>query len=545
MATGRIVQWSGSIDELSDAVARLLGEGDGAGAIELIAAGWTRLASSRGRELRELIEGLPTDDGSTDEWSTDPRLLTAIGASYRSVGSPSRSAALPYFRTAKALLDAQDPPSVDTTALLGVHHAAALRSLGLLDRAGSLADEAWDLLEEDVTLTPARRVAVQAVAALQQGMIAIHLGDYETAGNRLRLAHGLSEHHLPEPELVECLAGLSFLEYTRGDFDGAEELVARTRAAGSSAVVESRFGAPALIVELLLAVERNQRLDALMLADRVRAVTERTDWEPLGLYATAAISIISGGHIEGLDHVHRAQQLIRSWEGPAVVRVLCEGMRGTLLMHLGEVAAAEEIIKGLTPTQNHANCPARFLAGIRFKAGDSAGCLAALAECERLGEAHASRTLIDVLLLEAAANYDLGHDVAADIAFDRALLFVSRTRMRTPFTLIPGPTMRRMLGRAADRGQPDHVHAVLDDLRRGLGGLGGVSMEPLSDRERDVAQHLYLDKTLSEIAAELFISTNTVKTHVRSIYRKLEASNRKEAVRRARELGLSLEITPH
>jgi LuxR family maltose regulon positive regulatory protein len=43
---------------------------------------------------------------------------------------------------------------------------------------------------------------------------------------------------------------------------------------------------------------------------------------------------------------------------------------------------------------------------------------------------------------------------------------------------------------------------------------------------------------MPELANELFVSVNTVKTHMRSIYAKLGAHNRSEAVRRARELGL-------
>nr|WP_232842339.1 LuxR C-terminal-related transcriptional regulator [Terrimesophilobacter mesophilus] len=101
-----------------------------------------------------------------------------------------------------------------------------------------------------------------------------------------------------------------------------------------------------------------------------------------------------------------------------------------------------------------------------------------------------------------------------------------------------------MLARAEDRPQPPVVHSILADLRAGLGGVPYRPTESLSEREKDIAQHLHLDKTLGEIAAELYISTNTVKTHVRSIYRKLEASNRKEAVRRTRELGLTGKITP-
>ena len=50
----------------------------------------------------------------------------------------------------------------------------------------------------------------------------------------------------------------------------------------------------------------------------------------------------------------------------------------------------------------------------------------------------------------------------------------------------------------------------------------------------------YLPTTLSngEIAAELFVTTNTVKTHLRSIYRKLDVARRREAVERARDLRL-------
>ena len=63
-------------------------------------------------------------------------------------------------------------------------------------------------------------------------------------------------------------------------------------------------------------------------------------------------------------------------------------------------------------------------------------------------------------------------------------------------------------------------------------------LEPLSDRERAILR--YLPTTLSnrEIASELFVTTNTVKTHLRSIYRKLDVARRRDAVDRARDLRL-------
>jgi DNA-binding NarL/FixJ family response regulator len=60
----------------------------------------------------------------------------------------------------------------------------------------------------------------------------------------------------------------------------------------------------------------------------------------------------------------------------------------------------------------------------------------------------------------------------------------------------------------------------------------------LSDREMEVLGCLAQGKTTSQVASELFISENTVKTHVRHILEKLEASNRAEAVSKATQMGL-------
>jgi LuxR family transcriptional regulator, maltose regulon positive regulatory protein len=61
---------------------------------------------------------------------------------------------------------------------------------------------------------------------------------------------------------------------------------------------------------------------------------------------------------------------------------------------------------------------------------------------------------------------------------------------------------------------------------------------PLSEREQVVLRYLPSMLSAGEIAAELFVSVNTVKTHIKSIYRKLDANRRWDAVRRARQLDL-------
>ncbi|HEY1741349.1 MAG TPA: LuxR C-terminal-related transcriptional regulator, partial [Acidimicrobiia bacterium] len=60
----------------------------------------------------------------------------------------------------------------------------------------------------------------------------------------------------------------------------------------------------------------------------------------------------------------------------------------------------------------------------------------------------------------------------------------------------------------------------------------------LSSRERVVLQHLANRLTYAEIAEAMFISRNTVKTHAKSVYTKLDVGGRGQAVERAQELGL-------
>ncbi|HSD79043.1 MAG TPA: LuxR C-terminal-related transcriptional regulator, partial [Solirubrobacteraceae bacterium] len=62
--------------------------------------------------------------------------------------------------------------------------------------------------------------------------------------------------------------------------------------------------------------------------------------------------------------------------------------------------------------------------------------------------------------------------------------------------------------------------------------------EPLSEREREVLRLLPTALSQREIGDELFVSLNTVKSHVKSIFLKLRVGSREEAVTRARELGL-------
>ncbi|MEU5905387.1 LuxR C-terminal-related transcriptional regulator [Micromonospora sp. NPDC047467] len=106
------------------------------------------------------------------------------------------------------------------------------------------------------------------------------------------------------------------------------------------------------------------------------------------------------------------------------------------------------------------------------------------------------------------------------------------------------PSVRDLLAAHLDAGTAhfplvsDLVRGAEQSTARPGGEPAGALDEPLTERELTILRYLQSILSNVEIAAELSLSVNTVKTHVRNIYRKLGATRRREAVRRARELRL-------
>ncbi|WP_345010819.1 LuxR C-terminal-related transcriptional regulator [Streptomyces shaanxiensis] len=146
-----------------------------------------------------------------------------------------------------------------------------------------------------------------------------------------------------------------------------------------------------------------------------------------------------------------------------------------------------------------------------------------------------------VLLTRAQAVDALGDSAAAESLLLKALAAARPHHLRRPF-LEAGPWVRRLL---LHRPVLAREHAWLTGAlsRRPVDARPWEESpsprpEPLSAREQDVLERLAQLMSTEEIAADLHLSVNTVKTHLKSIYRKLAATRRGEAVRRARELGL-------
>jgi LuxR family transcriptional regulator, maltose regulon positive regulatory protein len=146
--------------------------------------------------------------------------------------------------------------------------------------------------------------------------------------------------------------------------------------------------------------------------------------------------------------------------------------------------------------------------------------------------------------VDARLGYDSGDDERGRRSLACALRLAEREQFRLPFVLERGwlgavprrdPELagchRQLLAPALGQ---DQLPAPLD-----TGGQPPVLIiEPLIEREREVLVHVSGMLNTAEVAEEMYISVNTVKTHLRSIYRKLAAERRSEAVRRTRQLQL-------
>jgi LuxR family maltose regulon positive regulatory protein len=151
--------------------------------------------------------------------------------------------------------------------------------------------------------------------------------------------------------------------------------------------------------------------------------------------------------------------------------------------------------------------------------------------------AHAVRRLVWL----ACAERQYGRSGRANDAIHRALSTAGPEGYVRPFLEAGAqilPLLRGVLATERDPylaqlvGQAERVAPVTGPNRPGAG------LECLTDRERQVLGYLSTHLTTSQIAARFYISTNTTKSHIKAVYRKLGASSRDEAVATAVSLGL-------
>jgi len=153
---------------------------------------------------------------------------------------------------------------------------------------------------------------------------------------------------------------------------------------------------------------------------------------------------------------------------------------------------------------------------------------------------HRPSATTEAHLLDAVARDHLGDTRACEASLERALQLAEPEGLMLPFALAPvrGLLERHPRHRTAHATLLATILDVLDGASPKVAGERVPVLEELSEAELRVVRYLPSNLRAPEIAAELCVSRNTVRTHLRHIYAKLDVHGRAEAVQRARQLGL-------
>ncbi|MBV9207349.1 MAG: response regulator transcription factor [Actinobacteria bacterium] len=154
---------------------------------------------------------------------------------------------------------------------------------------------------------------------------------------------------------------------------------------------------------------------------------------------------------------------------------------------------------------------------------------------------HHVGVIVHALVVDALARDQLGDTRASGDALERALDLAEPDALVIAFLIPPcDELLARYPRHCTSHG--GFIAEILDVLAGGSPARGCAPETPpldeLSDAELRVLRYLPTNPTAAGIAAQMLVSANTVKTHMRHIYAKLGTHNRTEAVQRARRLGL-------
>jgi LuxR family maltose regulon positive regulatory protein len=384
--------------------------------------------------------------------------------------------------------------------------AVALMNLGIVE-AWSLGNQDSERhLQEGADL--ARKIGrpYLEVACLAELAFASKIEPFATTQQRCREAIALAEQHGwgAEPVISPALVNLAGALIWTGEFDEGDHWLRRAARA-----VETDTGP---VIRLLLHIGTG----ALM-AGR-RRLNE------------ALAEFIAVEHLQAqLEGSHALAGQLTSWRLATQAR-------------LGQVSEARAALVALDPGLAGSGEIDNARAAICLAEGDPA---AALTPVQRVLSGIAPVigyvTVVEAYLLAALAHRDLGEQRAATATTESALALAEADRLILPFAM----TCSLEQLEAMPKHETAHAALLTDilDVMRGSSIAPGnepslALTEQLSPSELRVLRYLPTNLSRPEIASELSVSVNTINTHVRNIYAKLQAQDRSSAVQRAREMRL-------
>jgi LuxR family maltose regulon positive regulatory protein len=272
----------------------------------------------------------------------------------------------------------------------------------------------------------------------------------------------------------------------------------------------------------------------------------RAETEPaavLGMHrARGVLELARGRDADALAAFEAAERLGGRLTAPHMLLTPTRALLLHTLVRLGDVERAEQAFAGLGE-RDRGHGEMRIAAAVlRLAQDDPRAAMAAVAPVlDGSAPVVWPAWLVEAFLLEAIARDVLGDAGAAGRALERALDLAEPDGALLWFLLHPAPGLlqRHARRRTAHPALVADILSLLSGNRPAPTPAGPPPpVEPLSDSEIRVLRYLPTHLSAPQIASELYVSHNTVRTHMRHLYAKLGTHRRFEAVERARALGL-------
>ena len=492
-----------------------------------------------GRSLADEFAGMP--DG--EAWS-EPQPYLVSAAIALSAGRPeSAASALDASEQACERLPAGQEDAARLAAAM--IRLAASRRTGDHAAAVAAAARAEALVDGIPGDGVARHQGIRARVLAARGAAELWSGRFDEAARVLETGVAAAATPGEDRERIDCRSHLALTEAVRGRLGRAAELACEAIAAsrGVGRPPQEQGPRPAALAALawvhLERHELREERSALKWLDT--ALGRRPD-----RLVAAVACLVAAWDSLAEEHAEAAAQFVaRARSGRSVSAWLEQRLN---LAESQALAAAGDIGAALAAAKR-ADCDSSPEAAVTLArawaaAGDGDNARAALAPVLAARDGVPGRVRLQACLVAAQVSYHDGDRARGRRSLGHALRLAEREQVRLPFAVERGwiaPALQRdpewagahhnlvalVMPYARFPGRPDEPDEAL---------IPGS--EPLTERELQVLRHVSSMLTTAEIAGELYISSNTVKSHIKHICHKLAVTHRGEAVRRARQLQL-------
>ena len=432
---------------------------------------------------------------------------------------------------------------------------AVARARNDLTAVGQGAQELLLPAESGAVMPPGLGEQLRTLALMQLGIAEVWTGLTDEAEQHLEQTVALARR-INRPLLeLGALAHLALATYLRSMALGEERSNQAVELARRNGWSEDPFGGMAYVVLGSLNLWRGRLPEAEHWLQRAtRALPGDVEVAPaagLMLHGTRALLALVSGRREEAFAAFRAEQrhdaLLGRHSPPSFVHA--QMLVGQVLM--GDTEAVEDVLASLDDGARDALHMRVVLATLCLAQDQPEAAEAALAPVvdrpsapdidESTPPVIHLRWAIQALLLRAIALDGVRDAGGVSHALERALDLAEPDGLILPFLFFPA---RELLERHARLGtaHASLISEIFDVLagkaQTARPGQAPQLLEPLSDTELRVLRYLPTNLPAPEIASELVVSVNTIRTHTRHLYNKLGIHTRAQAVERARELGL-------